>query len=519
MILTFKITPVQPFISSSRSVDDYHSGSLMLSMISYWAMKYLLSKNKTNNEIYKIEGREWKYEKCIENIYNERILTGNLGLPHKFQFKINNTLIKKEIDDLKEKIKNSILYNLKLLLSNNKNSINNHIDKYKGGSGLSVEQIIDEMIGVFKSYFTFSLEGLSDHNLNKHNYDNFHNYNNNLKNFNKKCDLFEKYEAIWVKNGNDTASTIENISYLSMLKKVFIEIVCNEKKNELFNDDKEKMLAITFIDGDKIGNFIRECISENIKDFYNKFSSFLDDFIFDKKHGVISVLKNEDKKTKLIYAGGDDIVFISTVDIAWEINKKIYNNFKTLAKKFTNENNIKNNSLSISSAIVYYKNKTPFSRLNKLGHKILEKSSKENLGRNAITFYLIKNNTEYGWGDKWDKLINKDLLTNNINFFQKNISESDIFKIQNILLTYSETDDSFFIEQNYHYINKKNEKYLDKLIAGTVLKYIVENKNLNKLEILNELLSLIKTEKKDNIHYDLFALKIANFMNESKKEK
>ena len=50
----FKVMPVQSFIEASRSIDEYHSSSLILSHISYWAMTKVLDRHG------KIIGRNWK---------------------------------------------------------------------------------------------------------------------------------------------------------------------------------------------------------------------------------------------------------------------------------------------------------------------------------------------------------------------------------------------------------------------------------------------------------------------------
>ncbi|MDR1912836.1 MAG: type III-B CRISPR-associated protein Cas10/Cmr2 [Helicobacteraceae bacterium] len=242
------------------------------------------------------------------------------------------------------------------------------------------------------------------------------------------------------------------------------------------NDDKlpnkQRYYALLLMDGDKMGDLV------NTKSDHKEhlaLSEKLDQFCEKIKKIEISKYAGE-----LIYAGGDDVCAILSLDCAIETARKIRDSYEDIVTKTeTSESDKK--PTSISAAILIAHHKEPLREVIRDAHKLLDSVAKEKAGRDALAIKLKKRSG----GDrelyfKWDADNNKfvgEKLFDSLNevknaLFDNTLSSSLVYRLAQLKEAISVegiTDKQILKLFEYevaHSIGKENAEINAKRLAG-----------------------------------------------------
>jgi len=150
--------------------------------------------------------------------------------------------------------------------------------------------------------------------------------------------------------------------------------------------------ALLMMDGDSLGKQMSD------KDKQPTITTGLQKFI----EGVPTIV--EENNGFLIYAGGDDVLALVTLEDAMQCAYKIHNHYDKCFK-----NNSAKVKTSISAAIIYAHIRIPISNLIHDIHDLLDGVAKEHTGRNALAVKVCKpGGVSLTWSKKWKHALNKD---------------------------------------------------------------------------------------------------------------
>jgi len=273
---------------------------------------------------------------------------------------------------------------------------------------------------------------------------------------------------------------------LSCLDKELVKTKLKDNENEIFEDEQIKKLiknkpfmkyiCIIQADGDNIGAVLNEIGKNN--QLLNSFSKTFFEFC------QTSTQKVKDFGGRMIYAGGDDLLFFAP--IVGKDDKTIFSLCKELSKDFNqkldNLNLDSKPSLSFGISITYYKFPLYEARENAL-NLLFNKAKKA--PKNNIAYKVIKHSgqTFEGIVYKGDKLKFEKFL-DIVEFNQKldsNFLHSIYSKIDRYKFILKEIIDDRKRVENFfkNYFNKNYNEY--KEFFNILIEYIFYTKDLDSL--------------------------------------
>jgi len=186
------------------------------------------------------------------------------------------------------------------------------------------------------------------------------------------------------------------------------------KTNEDENTDTakgEKYLAAIAFDGDSIGRWISGELLDtsapsDLRKHHTTFSGCLSDFALGKVRGLIEETEPESTVPTgfLIYAGGDDVVALTTAEAALGVAERLRNAFlkSTAGIKGTDPDTKCPIIPDASAGIAIAHFKSPLQDLIRAA-QAAEKHAKNEIGRPAFSISLMKRSGSIShWGAKWD---------------------------------------------------------------------------------------------------------------------
>lgn len=336
-----------------------------------------------------------------------------------------------------------------------------------------------------------------------------------------------------------TEIAIQNSKIEGDIKKIAQKLY-NSKEVEGIGE-RDKYYAVLMMDGDKMGDLIngktigarwRSIIHPDLRDKIEGKNEFNKDMIeewkklFDKKvrnlipsvhasiseslgdfaiYGVAPIINKYNGK--LIYAGGDDVAAVMSLDnvlnTAQEIKNYYIKAFRSIGTDGKTDDDIKTNKpgklsvglgnsdgISISASILICHHKEPLSQMIARGHELLDKKAKNELGRNACAIELKKRSggSRY-YSVKWSEKDKWDAFSNFGNHVKKeesvSISTSLIYRLEK----FRSGIEAILEQENWSdLLEKFLQKHLERSGSG---------EEINKLE-MSKVIKNICVYEKDN---------------------
>ncbi|WP_019672860.1 type III-B CRISPR-associated protein Cas10/Cmr2 [Psychrobacter lutiphocae] len=205
------------------------------------------------------------------------------------------------------------------------------------------------------------------------------------------------------------------------------------KLYDLMDQRPSPYYAILLMDGDSLGKQMsHEERQPIISHALNKFT---------KK--VSSIVKAHDGF--LVYAGGDDVLAILSLDDALPAAVALQQSYKDCFEQASLENGtgVQVHS-SLSGAINYCHIGTPLTQVLSDSHDLLDNVAKEGTGRNALAVRIWKpSGLATQWSLPWSKVLDKDAIAKLNQCFQVNIEENTpVISALAEVMAYQKTTDS-----------------------------------------------------------------------------
>lgn len=234
-------------------------------------------------------------------------------------------------------------------------------------------------------------------------------------------------------------------------------------------DPRYKYVAYVYADGDNVGKAIAklgDSLSQQLLDFNGGLSN-TEEKDTDKK-GIISIVEaDEGLNGSVIYAGGDDLLFLTPVSSVFDLIDKIDKLFadKILTEEITSklkEYNLPTPSMSYGVYISYYKH--PMGEALAAANNLLYKA--KNNGRNRIEFAIRKHSGQ---------LIES--------FIDKNNDFSDFIKIINVFIGNDSKSDTTAESQSQQQ-SSDSKKENDNLFLHSLSHFLMTH-----IDVINHILS------------------------------
>ncbi len=176
-----------------------------------------------------------------------------------------------------------------------------------------------------------------------------------------------------------------------------LEKIVRELKDFIKNAGvPSKYLALMKFDGDRMGRWIRgEHVEVNYREYLQRFS----EAIFNFSREVREIEKNT--CARIVYAGGDDVLLFCPVEDVFKVARWVRECFERNMQTIKGE---MDDSPTISCGAVIFHHLYPLYSVLERVEDVLERTAKEELGRNAFAIEIIKGKEHKREGGKWEIL-------------------------------------------------------------------------------------------------------------------
>ncbi|MDR2342535.1 MAG: type III-B CRISPR-associated protein Cas10/Cmr2 [Campylobacteraceae bacterium] len=268
--------------------------------------------------------------------------------------------------------------------------------------------------------------------------------------------------------------------------------------------NKEKYYALLAMDGDNVGNLVNK---QTTPEEHLKLSQKLD--CFNIKVEKLDCFNTDKREARLIYAGGDDVFAVLSLDKAIDTAKEIRELYMDNVTKEVGDT-------SISAAIIIVHHKEPLREAIQDAHNVLDEIAKKKANRNALAIRLKKRGGSdrdlfFKWDDK-NPFDADETLFDSLEKIREALSEKEI--TSGLIYRLAQLKDAIKVK------GIKHEQIL-KLFKYEVARSIGKEKSDKNAKRLAGLCLIETLDEKNEKEYVLNpeAAVIAHFLTSEKSEK